>query len=111
MVALTAVLVALVLFAVAAVAAGRGGSLQMEDRATGGRPLPLDRPVAAADIAALRFGLALRGYRMAEVDAALDRLGNALLDRDGRIAALEAELGRPGRATGPDAYPEVPPAG
>ncbi|MFF5720052.1 DivIVA domain-containing protein [Streptomyces buecherae] len=53
-------------------------------------PLPEDRPVDRADIEALRLPLALRGYRMAEVDDALGRLGAELAERDARIAALEA---------------------
>ncbi|WP_348652199.1 DivIVA domain-containing protein [Streptomyces sp. 71268] len=53
-------------------------------------PLPEDRPVDRADIDALRLPLALRGYRMAEVDDALGRLGAELAERDARIAELEA---------------------
>jgi len=39
-----------------------------------------------ADVGRLRFGLALRGYRMGEVDAALDRLAVELADRDRALA-------------------------
>ncbi len=53
-------------------------------------PLPEDRPVDRADVDALRLPLALRGYRMAEVDDALGRLGAELAERDARIAELEA---------------------
>ena len=55
-------------------------------------PLPLDRPVGRADIDALRFPLAARGYRMADVDDALGRLGAELAERDARIADLESAL-------------------
>ncbi|MEV4743855.1 DivIVA domain-containing protein [Streptomyces sp. NPDC049555] len=55
-------------------------------------PLPGSRPVARADVEALRLPLALRGYRMAETDDALDRLGAELAERDARIAELEAAL-------------------
>jgi DivIVA domain-containing protein len=37
-----------------------------------------DRPLTADDIAGLRFRTGLRGYRMEDVDAALDRLAEAL---------------------------------
>jgi DivIVA domain-containing protein len=40
----------------------------------------------------LRFPLAARGYRMADVDDALSRLGAELAERDARIADLESAL-------------------
>lgn len=55
-------------------------------------PLPPDRPVGRADVESLRFPLVLRGYRMADVDEALDRLGAEIAERDARIADLEAAL-------------------
>lgn len=39
-----------------------------------------------ADVGRLRFGLVLRGYRMGEVDAALDRLTVELAERDRALA-------------------------
>lgn len=36
-------------------------------------PLPADRPLAEPDLAEVRFDTVLRGYRMAQVDAALQR--------------------------------------
>ncbi|MDI3407785.1 hypothetical protein [Streptomyces cavernicola] len=55
-------------------------------------PLPVTRPVHRADVEALRLPLALRGYRMLDVDDALSRLGAELAERDARIAELEASL-------------------
>jgi DivIVA domain-containing protein len=55
-------------------------------------PLPLDRPVGRADVEALRLPVGLRGYRMADVDEALGRLGAELAERDARIAELESAL-------------------
>ncbi|MFS8198599.1 DivIVA domain-containing protein [Streptomyces sp. CWNU-52B] len=55
-------------------------------------PLPLDRPVHRPDVEALRFPVTLRGYRMADVDDALGRLGAELAERDSRIADLESAL-------------------
>ncbi|MFE9169370.1 DivIVA domain-containing protein [Streptomyces kebangsaanensis] len=55
-------------------------------------PLPPDRPVNRADVEGLRFPLAARGYRMADVDDALGRLGAELAERDARIADLESAL-------------------
>jgi DivIVA domain-containing protein len=48
-----------------------------------------DAPMTAQDVAAVRFSTALRGYRMDEVDAVLDRLAAELADREARLAALE----------------------
>ena len=55
-------------------------------------PLPPDRPVARADVENLRFPLAVRGYRMADVDDALGRLAAEIDERDARIADLESAL-------------------
>ncbi|MET9950948.1 hypothetical protein ABZ135_05280 [Streptomyces sp. NPDC006339] len=60
-------------------------------------PLPATRPVVQADVETLRLPVAARGYRMADVDDVLGRLGAELAERDARIADLEAALagGRP----------------
>ncbi|MBV2353103.1 DivIVA domain-containing protein [Streptomyces sp. J2-1] len=55
-------------------------------------PLPEDRPVRRADVESLRFPVAPRGYRMADVDDALGRIGAELAERDARIADLESAL-------------------
>ncbi|MFE7469351.1 cell division protein DivIVA [Streptomyces sp. NPDC057499] len=55
-------------------------------------PLPATRPVGRADLDALRIPVALRGYRMMDVDETLDRLGAELAERDARIAELESAL-------------------
>ncbi|MEU7034303.1 DivIVA domain-containing protein [Streptomyces sp. NPDC046237] len=67
-------------------------------------PLPVTRPVARDDVEALRLPVTVRGYRMADVDDVLGRLGAELAERDARIAELEAALasgpGRPGPSSG-----------
>ncbi|MDJ0465419.1 DivIVA domain-containing protein [Streptomyces sp. H27-C3] len=55
-------------------------------------PLPATRPVGRADIEALRLPLAVRGYRMSDVDEVLGRVGAELAERDARIAELEVAL-------------------
>jgi DivIVA domain-containing protein len=55
-------------------------------------PLPQTRPVGRADVEALRLPVAPRGYRMADVDDVLGRLGAELAERDARIAELESVL-------------------
>jgi DivIVA domain-containing protein len=52
-------------------------------------PLP-DEPLTPDDVRRLRFSMAPRGYRMSEVDLALERLQAELADRDRRIGLLEA---------------------
>ncbi|GAA2782643.1 DivIVA domain-containing protein [Streptomyces showdoensis] len=65
-------------------------------------PLPEARPVGQADVEALRLPVAVRGYRMADVDDVLGRLGAELAERDARIAELETALAGAGpRAAAP----------
>lgn len=71
------------------------------DRAPSG--LDPQEPVRAQDVAGLRFNLALRGYRMDEVDEVLTLLAAALADRDERISELEQSV--PG--VSPDLLPDA----
>jgi DivIVA domain-containing protein len=50
--------------------------------------LPDDRPVTADDVRALRISVAVRGYRMSEVDWLLDQFALTLDQRDAEIARL-----------------------
>lgn len=50
--------------------------------------------VGPEHVRSLRFSLAFRGYRMDQVDAALDRLADELATRDARIAELAAGTSR-----------------
>lgn len=45
----------------------------------------------ADDVRRVRFGLAVRGYRMSEVDVVLERLAAELADRDARLAGRDAQ--------------------
>jgi DivIVA domain-containing protein len=76
-----AVVVVAVMGGVAVVAAGRGGSMAetYDDRPDA--RVPADGPLTAQDLRRVRFGTALRGYRMSEVDALLDRLAAELEPR------------------------------
>ncbi len=85
-------LIAVVVLFVAAAVATRevdGLAESPPDRADVGWP---DGPLEVEDVAELRFGMVLRGYRMSEVDEALARLAGALGTRDHRIAELEQAL-------------------
>ncbi|MFF8783851.1 DivIVA domain-containing protein [Streptomyces sp. NPDC015125] len=74
------------------VGGGDGGGLRDSEPDRLYDPLPEDRPVARADVEAVRIPVTVRGYRMNEVDDVLDRLGAELAERDARIAELEAAL-------------------
>jgi DivIVA domain-containing protein len=78
---LFAILIVLALGGVAVVASGRGGSMApaYDDRPD--LALPADRPLVARDLRSVRFPLAVRGYRMSEVDELLARLATELEDR------------------------------
>ena len=92
MFALMVVVIAVVVFATVGVAAGAGGTLDTP----AGDPPPLpgqDAPLDGAAVAAVRFPVVVRGYRMEAVDAVLDRVGAELAARDARIAELEVALG------------------
>jgi DivIVA domain-containing protein len=97
------VVAAAVVFVVAAVAMGYGGSITHFAPDWPGRRLPEDRTLRPDDVTHLRFSLAFRGYRMSEVDEALDRLSTEIAQRDARIEQL---TGRP-YETPPEAEPEV----
>lgn len=88
---MTVVLLVLVLLAtgaVAAVATGRvSGGMGPATSTRPFRGLPDEGPVVATDVDAVRFSLGLRGYRMDEVDAVLDRLREEIRERDEELTA------------------------
>jgi DivIVA domain-containing protein len=71
---LFAILVVLALGGVAVVAAGRGTPMAQAYDDAPDSLVPARGPVTADDLRRIRFPIAFRGYRMAEVDALLDRL-------------------------------------
>ncbi|MEJ5915074.1 DivIVA domain-containing protein [Pseudokineococcus sp. 1T1Z-3] len=77
-----------------AVAVGLGRLAGGLEEPTTSRPLRAlpDRRLSADDIDRVRFSLGLRGYRMDEVDAALDRVRDEVAERDARLAELEAQV-------------------
>jgi DivIVA domain-containing protein len=87
---LFAILIVLALGGIAVVAAGRGAPLAevYDDRPDAS--VPAAGPLCGEDLRRVRFSLALRGYRMSEVDALLDRVASELEARP-----------QPGRGDGP----------
>ena len=86
-----AVVLVIVMGGIAVVATGRGGSMA---EAYDDRPdamVPADGPLAASDLRRVTFSTALRGYRMSEVDALLDRLA---AEMEGRLDRSQADVPR-----------------
>lgn len=72
-------------------------------------PVLLPEQPGAADIADLKFSVALRGYRMDEVDAVLARLAQALLERDAALAQIRSHgATQPGTGRHAQVPPEDP---
>jgi DivIVA domain-containing protein len=88
---------------IALLAAGKIGQLNdpVVDRY---RQDPPNAPLAADDIADLRFATAIRGYRMDDVDEVLTRLTETLRLREAQLAALApqgVESGEPAASVQP----------
>lgn len=88
------VLVATVLFGLGSVIFGRGETLPPLPRGTTATVLPASG-VTGADVDALKFAQAVRGYKTSEVDWVLDRLGRELDAVRGELAAVRAAYGVP----------------
>jgi DivIVA domain-containing protein len=93
---------AIVLLGVAAMAAAGGmGEMSREPvRDVYRQKLP-DRPLSAADLQGLKFGVTLRGYAMGQVDDLLDRLAAEIAQRDAQIAELSGGRVRPDAPAAP----------
>ena len=92
-----AIMLVLALGGVAVVAAGKGAPMApaYDDRPD--TTAPRTGRLAGDDLRRVRFPLALRGYRMSEVDALLDRVARQLDELDGRsgLDGLDAEAPAP----------------
>jgi DivIVA domain-containing protein len=86
-----AILIVLALGAIAVVAAGRGAPMSPTYGDAPDALVPADGPVTADDLRRIRFPLAFRGYRMAEVDALLERLAEEREMEHRRTEQHEAE--------------------
>lgn len=72
-----AAVIGLVVFLVAVLVFGRGEQMAPLDPRTSPAELP-DHDIDAEDVRKIRFALALRGYRMSDVDWTLERLGEQI---------------------------------
>ena len=100
-----AILIVLALGGVALVAAGRGQPLEPAYDDSPDSLVPSEGPVTADDLRRIRFPLAVRGYRMAEVDALLERLAEEREAAD--RPAAEGALPLPRPETGDDTDPSA----
>lgn len=82
------VMFAVLLFLLASFAFGRGEEMAPAPPDSTPVELPDDRPVRGTDVRDLRLSVAVRGYRMREVDWVLEQLAIALDDRDRQLAEL-----------------------
>ena len=101
------------LFLGASLLLGRGETQPPAEAGRSPVELPDDRPVVGDDVRALRISVALRGYRMSEVDWLVDQLAQVLDERDAEIARLRAGTDRsttvrpdPARSDAEDTDPE-----
>jgi DivIVA domain-containing protein len=83
------------LFLGASLLLGRGETQPPAEVGRSPVELPDDRPVVGDDVRPLRISVALRGYRMSEVDWLVDQLAQVLDERDAEIARLRAGTDRP----------------
>jgi DivIVA domain-containing protein len=81
-----------VLFLGASLLLGRGETQPPAELDRSPVELPDDRAVTGDDVRALRISVAVRGYRMTEVDWLLDQFALALDGRDDELALLRARL-------------------
>ena len=101
-----AILIVLALGGVAVVAAGRGQPMGPAYDDSPDSLVPSEGPVTADDLRRIRFPLAVRGDRMAEVDALLERLAEER-ERADRDAAAET----PSSPAPPSGPPAAAPSG
>jgi DivIVA domain-containing protein len=101
-----AIIAVLAVLFVAGVVATREGPILADARPdVADLDLPADG-LQPEDVREVRFGLAVRGYRMSEVDQVLDRLSDALAERDAQIVALQ----RKQPVAAPEPTPQPKPA-
>lgn len=87
-----ALVVAAIVFGVTVMLGGGDSGLTPVEPDGRALPLPSDRPLAEEDLVATRFDVAFRGYRMAQVDRALQRAAYDIGYKGELIGVLEAEV-------------------
>jgi DivIVA domain-containing protein len=100
-----ALVVAAIVFGVTVMVSGGDSGLTPVEPDGRALPLPSDRPLGEEDIIRTKFDTAFRGYRMAQVDQALQRAAYDIGYKGELIGVLEAEVAalREGRTADADA--------
>jgi DivIVA domain-containing protein len=100
-----ALVVAAIVFGVTVMFGGGDNGLTPVEPDGRAVPLPADRPLGEQDLERTTFDTAWRGYRMAQVDQALQRAAYDIGYKDELIGVLEAEVTalREGRVADADA--------
>lgn len=88
---LVMLLVAAVVFLLASLVFGRGEELAPLAPGSSPTRLPAE-DVTGEDVAATRFQIVVRGYKMSEVDWVLSRLGTEIDELRERVTELESRL-------------------
>ncbi len=97
--------IGLVVFGLAVVVFGRGEQLAPLSPRTSPTELP-DRGMTAQDIRSVRFAMAVRGYRMNDVDWALERLSDEVDRLRAEIAGLRSAGVTPADGDQPESEPD-----
>jgi DivIVA domain-containing protein len=100
-----ALVVAAIVFGVTVMLSGGDSGLTPVEPDGSAVPLPTDRPLGEDDLGGTRFDTVFRGYRMSQVDQALERAAYDIGYKGELISVLEAEVTalREGRTTDADA--------
>ncbi|WP_236006398.1 DivIVA domain-containing protein [Nakamurella leprariae] len=106
---LIAAVIGLAVFGIAVVVFGRGEQMAPLPPRTSPAHLP-DGPITGSDVEQVRFGLAVRGYRMSDVDWTLHRLSGELDRLRARLRELDPDAVNGPRA-GTDVAAEATPPG
>ena len=77
-------LVLAIITGIAMAAAGRLGGLAEHQPDSAGS---LPREITAESLGSVRFSVALRGYRMSEVDAVLDAAAERIAELEGKVSS------------------------
>src|SRR5688500_13407080 len=99
-----ALVVAAIVFGVTVMVSGGDPGLSPVEPDGKSLPLPSDRPLGEEDVFRTRFDTAFRGYRMSQVDQALQRAAYDIGYKSELIGVLEAEVAalREGRTADAD---------
>ncbi|MCO8272544.1 DivIVA domain-containing protein [Actinoplanes sp. TRM 88003] len=99
-----ALVVAAIVFGVTVMIGGGDNALTPVEPDGAAVPLPSDRPLGEQDVARTKFDTAWRGYRMSQVDQALQRAAYDIGYKGELIGVLEAEVAalREGRTADAD---------